>query len=216
MAKKIFNRLEGIVDVTDQDSGIGKYKELMGPDNVRISIITKDGVEKIYDFGPFYGKGYDDIVHATQRTLVVISDEYTKSKYLSYATLSNYIRAIFSFWFPFLGIVATALARPLKIEDINKSLIGRYVISLREDGVVLLTQKQRYSSTKSVIVKMIGMNIIKEPRQALFPRNPFPNSNRTAKGESAFSPKEMGALTKSLANELREVKKKLGGYQSTI
>jgi integrase len=159
-----------------------------------------------YDFSPYYGKNCDVIVYAMQKMIEHMLEESLQSNLLSTTTISGYCRQGAFNFLPFCALMSSALGRDMQLDDINCNLVCRYIAYLAENDVAKITQKQQYNATKSVLVRMVMSGWLGVSRQDLFPKNPYPNSNRSAKGEKPLSWSEMGKLTKALANDLRQIK----------
>lgn len=174
-----------------------------------------------FDFSPYYGKGFDMITTICQYTIEKLLDESinTKQASLSIATIASYCNNL-KHLFKFCDLWRSGLGTDLFPENINSSFINElinYIKGYRDSPV---SQKGYYSSCKSVLVSshrlgyLSGVDI-----KSIFPRNPFPNNNRQAKGQRALTPEEKKRLVIALKNEVTHIvahEKALTGYELGI
>lgn len=156
------------------------------------------------NFGKHYGTGCDVVVYACQRTLERMAEDSAKSsgKTLSPATIEGYFRIGLGAFLPHCATMVAALGRDLRLDDIDRDLVDHFIAELRQSGGKPSAQKNRYAKAKSVLVDMGQSGWIS---QDIFPRNPFPNSNRSMKGQSALSEPERKAVLKALKADMREI-----------
>ena len=156
------------------------------------------------DFDKYYGTGCDVVVYACQRTLERMAEGSAKSggKTLSSATIATYFENGLAAFLPHCATMTAALGRDLRLDDIDRDLIEHFIAQLRQSGGKLSAQKNRYASAKSVLVAMGQSGWI---AQDIFPRNPFPNSNRSVKGQAALSEPERKAVLKALKADMRTI-----------
>ncbi|MCK7550675.1 hypothetical protein [Marinobacter goseongensis] len=161
------------------------------------------------DFGKYYGAGCDAIVYAAQRTLERMADASRRSggKTLSATTIAGYYQSGLSVFLPLCATMAGALARDLRLDDIDRPLIDHFIAHLRQSGGKLGSQKNRYSCSKSVLVAMGQSGWIAKD---IFPRNPFPHSIRSVKGQTALSERERKVVLKALKADMRAIIDKSG------
>ena len=67
-----------------------------------------------------------------------------------------------------------------ELDDIDRHFIDHFIAHLRQSVSNLAFQKIRYTNVKSVLVAMGHSGWI---AKIIFPRNPYPNSNRSSKGQ---------------------------------
>ena len=141
------------------------------------------------EFAKQYGNGCDVIVYATQRALdrMARACAETGGKTLSAATIASYYRAERVSFLPFCATMASALGRELRLDDIGRQFIDHFIAYLLQSGGSFAYQKTQYQATKSVLVAMGQSGWIAKD---IFPRNPFPNSNRSTKAQAALSEQE--------------------------
>ena len=183
-------------DTLDLDALPPEQPVIRLPENI-------SGVRNL-DFGRYYGAGCDGVVYAAQRTLERMADASRKSggKTLSPMTVAWYYLNGLSAFLPFCATMAGALGRELRLDDIDRPLIDHFIAHLRQSGGKLASQKNQYHAAKSVLVGMGQSGWIAKD---IFPRNPFPNSNRSMKGQAALSERERKAVLKALKADMRAI-----------
>nr|WP_246638235.1 hypothetical protein [Halomonas neptunia] len=165
------------------------------------------------DFARHYGNGCDVVVYATQRALDRMAKACADSsgKTLSAMTIANYFNNGLSAFLPFCATMASALGRELRLDDIDRQFTDHFIAQLRQSGGSLSTQKNRYTSTKSVLAEMGQSGWIAKD---IFPRNPFPNSNRSVKGQATLSEPERRSVMQALKADMQAIIKGRGPLTS--
>lgn len=165
------------------------------------------------EFEKFYGTGCDTVVYACQRTLerMIEASEKSDGKTISPTTLGGYFNSGLSAFLPYCAVIATALGRDLRLDDIDREFVNHYIAQLQQTGGKPSSQKERYSTTKAVLVAMGNSGWIAKD---LFPRNPFPNSNRSTTGQAALSEFERKSVLRALKADMREIIKGNGPLTS--
>lgn len=165
------------------------------------------------DFAKHYGNGCDVVVYATQRELgrMAKASADSSGKTLSAVTIVHYFHAGLSAFLPFCAPIASALGRELRLDDIDRKFIDHFIGYLRQSGDQLIYQKKQYDSTKSVLVAMGQSGWIAKD---IFPRNPFPNANRSMRGQAALSEPERYGVMRALKADIRAIIKKRGPLTS--
>lgn len=157
-----------------------------------------------FDFGPWYGVGFDPIALACQRQIERFLDKQDSDVEVS--TVSSYCSMGLSSFFKYLVVLAAALRRQLGLADIMRDTIDGYLLFLRDTGVAAASQRLAYSNTKSVL-SALGrrrlVTVIESGSNATFPRNPFPNLHRTGTGERPLSSAERKAFTVAIKTAVR-------------
>lgn len=132
------------------------------------------------------------------------------AKTLSPRSILTICRAGIPQWFAFLDDLATKGRLVLKMTDITKDLLDGYVIWLlrkpadTETGVLSYTAARAiYSQTKSILLECVCVGIL---QRDCLPVNPFPGSNRSAKGHLPYSTAEMSRLMSALAKDLAGIR----------
>ena len=165
------------------------------------------------DFAKHYGHGCDVVVYATQRALDLMARACAESdgKTLSAATIARYHQNGLSAFLPFCATMSAALKRELRLDDIDRQFIDQFIAHLRQSDVRLSSQKVRYATTKAVLAAMGESGWIAKD---IFPRNPFPNSNRSMKGQTALSEPERRSVLQALKTDMRAIIKGSGSLTS--
>jgi len=165
------------------------------------------------DFAKHYGNGCDVVVYATQRALDLMARACAESdgKTLSAATIARYHQNGLSAFLPFCATMSAALKRELRLDDIDRQFIDQFIAHLRQSDVRLSSQKVRYATTKAVLAAMGESGWIAKD---IFPRNPFPNSNRSMKGQTALSEPERRSVLQALKTDMRAIIKGSGSLTS--
>jgi hypothetical protein len=205
MAKKDFK----IVDLKLDYVACEKQRvvtEMVPPRLTMVKFPVNGSNSRTHDFGAHYCKGCDYIVYAIQRTVEHMLSESVESGTLTVTTIVGYCKIGLAQFLPFCQLVAAALKRDLTLDDIDKGFVERFIGYLAEGKTSKVSQKSTYSQAKSILVGMCKLGWLTSDQREIFPRNPFPNSNRLAKGQKAFSSPELGRLTKALADDLRRIK----------
>lgn len=138
-----------------------------------------------FDFSPWYGRCIDLITYACQQQIERFLAG--QDSMVEITTVAGYCNRGLRYFLDYLVLRATALGHELTLADIDRELIDSYLGHLACLGVSSVSQKGIYCSTKSVL-HAIGQRgliaLVTAGDAATFPRNPFPNSNRKAKGET--------------------------------
>ncbi|KJZ64641.1 hypothetical protein [Pseudomonas fluorescens] len=159
-----------------------------------------------FDFARWYGAGIDSITYACQRQI----ERFLAGQdgVVAVTTLAAYGQNGLRHFLDYCVLRATAFGRNLALADVNRDLIDGYLGHLAGLGVVTITQKTSYTQTKSVLVALGRRGLIPVVTSgdaATFPRNPFPNSNSKAKGETALSKPERQAFTLALRHAIKPI-----------
>lgn len=123
-------------------------------------------------------------------------------------TITGYCRTGLRPLLNYLLTYATALGGKLNLIDINRNLVDAFLAHLAGKSISTNTQKNIYNSAKAVLMELGKHKIIKivhSGDNATFPPNPFPNSNRLMRGESALSKKERIQFTQAIRKEISPI-----------
>ena len=211
--RKDFNQAS-LVPVADEN-GVVVTKPVLKlgiPANTVVSFDANALQRLSYDFGKHYGHGFDVITSAVQQTIDVMLEESN----LETSSIAKYCCSGFSFFAEYLTISAKAMGRELALSDITIELIENYIQHLKRGFPNGTTAKNKYAELKSILV---NMQIKGWLERFDFPRNPFPDSNRKAKGQTAFSKAERTRVAYALkadVNNILEKNEPLNGYELTI
>lgn len=166
--------------------------------------------DKGHDFSVYYGRGFDAIASAFQQTIQIIVNERT----VEFSTVNVYCRSGIKYFTDYLCLYRAAQRRHLNLTDITGDLLQNYIRHLKTSYPN--SGKVFYGSLKSILVKMQSMGWICD---VVFPKNPFPNSNRKNKGQIAFSKAERKRLAYALREDVNSILSKEGpltGYELSI
>jgi len=114
-------------------------------------------------------------------------------------------------WFAFLDWKYDNDSAILTMEDITSNVIEQYIEWLRFKSADTTSTHLSYSGAKSVYTQTKSVlsecaNVGALPR-SVFPKNPFPNSNRARISYKPYSKGEMIRLLKALSTDLLEIRR---------
>ncbi|MGP9671104.1 phage integrase SAM-like domain-containing protein [Pseudoalteromonas sp. AOP31-A2-14] len=199
-------------------------REIVRPINPVVNypnIGSKGGNGSNINFTRFYGKGYDDItnrVYYTAKALLKNTDA------LSEETQRSYFNSGFSHFAEYLTLFRYSASEDLTQADITPELIDQYLLHLKGSDIGYNTQKGYYTHLKSMLIHMrdkgywsvIGyINLNSD----FFPKSPFPNSSKRAKGEKPLTSHEKRQVVVALKQAIKPIYQKtepLTGYQLTL
>ncbi|MFS8172928.1 phage integrase SAM-like domain-containing protein [Vreelandella titanicae] len=158
------------------------------------------------NFAKHYGNSCDVVVYAAQRAIDIMATACTESggKTLSATTIAGYYSRGLAAFLPFCTIMASALGRDLQLNDIDRQFIDHFIAHLRQSGVSIGSQKGLYTAAKSVLVAMGQSGWI---AKNIFPRNPYPNADRSLKGQPPLSEPERRSVLGALKADMRAIMK---------
>ena len=182
---------------------------------------SKGGKGSNFDFTRFYGKGYDDITNRayyTAKALLKNTDAFTE------LTQREYFIVGFSFFAQYLTLFRHSSSEDLRQTDITPELIEQYLLHLKRGGLSYGSQKGYYTHLKSLLTRMkekgywsavgdINLN------SDFFPKNPFPHSNKRAKGAKPLTSHEKRQVVVALKQAIRPIYQKtepLTSYELTL
>jgi hypothetical protein len=166
---------------------------------------TKTGGGWNYDMGKHYGKGFDDI---TNRAFYTVFTLLKNSKDGSEKSKLSYLQVGFRRLAEYLEIWHHAKGGEMTLEDITPELIEGFRVHLRGLSIEYTTQKSIYAQVKSLLSAMRRHGywpVDKDAYYATFPKNPYPNSNRRAKGARPFSEHEKRQVVVALKQALTSI-----------
>jgi len=183
------------------------------PTKTVVSLPENASTNRKLDFTKYYGNGCDVVVYAAQQAIDRLAKTSVESggKTLSVVTIVSYYNVGLAAFLPFCATMASALRRELRLDDIERQFIDHFIAHVRQSGGSLVSQKGRYQSTKSVLVAMGQSGWIAKD---IFPRNPFPNSNRSKKGQTALSESERRSVLRALKADMQAIIKGSGPLAS--
>ncbi|WP_318834175.1 hypothetical protein [Burkholderia cepacia] len=166
------------------------------PANTGIQFARSVGYHtKRFDFKPWYHVGIDSITYACQRQIERFIDGQDRE--LTHVSIYTLCQGLVGF-LDYLAQLSMVIGRNLVLGDITRATIDGYLVALGDAGISRVTQKNQYSSTKTVLKELCRRNIITYVRSgddATFPRNPFPGANKAQRGESPLGSAERKAFS---------------------
>lgn len=122
---------------------------------------------------------------------------------LSILTISSYYSLGLVGFSGFLQVLSGVLKRDIYWTDINKTVIDHFIVFLAESDISIVTQKNKYSALKSVLILCFKAGLLQHISEVknLFPDNPYPKSNKKGKGQSPYSKPEFKRLITAIRNE---------------
>ncbi|WP_257111975.1 hypothetical protein [Pseudomonas ficuserectae] len=177
--------------------------EAIPPANTTVEFGRNASSCRTFDFAPWYGAYIDAITYACQqqiRRFLAGMDGAVEA-----STVTNFCHSGLRHFLDYSILRATAFGRDLTLTDLDRNLIDGYLGHLAGLGVNPTSQRNNYNGAKSVLLALGRrglINLIASGDAATFPRNPFPNSNRKMKGETALNKHERQAFAATLRQAL--------------
>lgn len=180
--------------------------EAIPPKNTTVEFGRSSSSLRRFDFARWYDSGIDPITYACQRQierfLAGQDGAVTASTVVGYCKngLRNFLDCCV--------LRATGFGRDLALADVNRDLIDGYLGHLAGLGVATTAQKTFYTQTKPVLLALGRRGLIPlvtSGDAATFQRNPFPNSNRKYKSETALSKLERQAFAVALRQAITPI-----------
>lgn len=179
--------------------------EAIPPTNTTVEFGRSSSSLRRFDFSRWYDSGIDPITYACQRQVerfLIGQDGAVTAR-----TVVGYCIGL-RYFLDYCVLRATAFGRDLALPDVNRDLIDGYLGHLAGLGVATTAQKSLYTQTKPVLLALGRrglIHLVTSGDAATFPRNPFPNSNRKYKGETALSKRERQAFTVALRQAIKPI-----------
>lgn len=208
--RKVFTKTDiGVPEIDhthDLKGNVVILSDVVPPTNTRVKFGRNASSRRSFDFARWYGVGIDPITYACQRQVerFLVGQEGAPTR----SSVANICHAGLNKFLEFCALRSSALCRNLALSDVNRNLIDGFLAHLALQTVVVITQKTYYTKTKSVLVALGQRGLIPlviSGDDATFPRSPFPNSNRTAKGESALSKRERQEFIVALQQAIKPI-----------
>lgn len=179
--------------------------EVIPPLNTTVEFGRNASCNRSFDFANWYGGGIDLITYACQRQVERFLAGQDGA--IEATTVVTYCTALRRF-LDYCRLRAKVSDRDLTLTDVDRDLIDGYIGYLTGLGLKATCQRGLYSQTK-VVLLAIGRRglipLIASGDEATFPFNPFPNTNRIAKGEVALSKRERQAFTAALRQAIEPI-----------
>lgn len=180
--------------------------EAIPPKNTTVEFGRNATSSRSFDFARWYGAGIDPITYACQRQIERFLAGQDGAVVTS--TVSGYCNNGLRNFLDCCVLRATALGRNLALDDVGRDLIDGYLVHLTGKGVTTTAQKSIYTQTKPILLALGRRGlilVITSGDAATFPPNPFPNSNRKSKGETALSKRERQSFTVALRQAIKPI-----------
>ena len=180
--------------------------EAIPPTNTTIEFGRNASSARSFDFARWYGAGIDPITYACQRQIERFLADQDGA--VTVTTVVAYCVNGLRYFLDYCVLRAMAFGRDLVLTDVTRDLIDGYLGHLAERGLKTGTQKSFYTRIKSVLLALGRRGLISltvSGDSATFPKSPFPNSNRKAKGETALSNRERRAFTAALRQAIKPI-----------
>lgn len=171
-----------------------------------MTVMFPPGIKRrTFNFAPWYGLGIDPITYACQRQierfLAGQDDE------LSPNTVVTYCLQGMRFFLDYLILLSAATSEEMGLETVERALIDGFISSLDCTSDSLVTKKNKYQATKSVLIALCHRGLIVEVKgghdNATFPHNPFPGSDRTRAGEKPLPKGQRNAFALAVKDAVR-------------
>lgn len=192
----------------DSESNLIILSAAIPPENTLVKFGRNASNTRSFDFGCWYGVRIDSITYACQRQV----ERFLAGQegVITGSTVASYCQNGLRTFLDYCKLRSVALERDLTLRDVSRDLIDGYLNHLSGLGnpPTKTTQKSRYSKAKSVLLALGRRGLIPlvtSGDMATFPRNPFPNNNRNAKGETALSKHERTIFTIALHQAIRPI-----------
>lgn len=180
--------------------------EAIPPLNTAVKFTRNSSSTRSFDFARWYGAGIDPITYACQRQIERFLAGQDGA--IAVTTAAHHCTIGLRYFLDYCLLRAAAFGRNLVLADVNRDLIDGYLRHLTGLSLATISQKNVYTKTKSLLTALGRRGLfplVPSGDTATFPRNPFPNSNRKVKGETALSKRERQAFTKALREAIRPI-----------
>lgn len=207
--RKVFAKTDlSIPQVEHSHDAVGNVvilPEAIPPKNTTVEFGRSSSGFRRFDFARWYDSGIDPITYACQRQVERFLTGQDGA--VTARTVVGYCIGL-RYFLDYCVLRATAFSRDLALADVNRDLIDGYLGHLAGLGVAITAQKSLYTQTKPVLLA-VGrrglIHLVTSGDATTFPRNPFPNSNRKYKGETALSKRERQAFTVALRQAIKPI-----------
>ncbi len=183
--------------------------EACPPSVTRVVFGVNARSSRSFDFGPRYGRGFDEVVLGCQRSV----EHLINAGKLSLATVSSYCSVGMTKFLDFCEAWCKSKQTTLRIQDVNAELAQHYANYLARRGIVPLSQRAAYITAKNVLVVLSHHGIL-PPISTVFPGGLYPNMNRQPKGAKPLSEAERQRFVDALKPELIAIFK--GHFQGAM
>ncbi len=156
-------------------------------------------------FSHLYGQGLDDIV---KHLHVVLWERRRTPERFSASSVHNGWNAMERTFLPFLAEMRVARGHDLTLADLDEPLIRAYIDWLRyypartSSGFLAYTGQRVYYKNVKGLLNTLSQRWVLRSAAEIFPKNPYPNSNRRGKPHKAYSTAERNRLLQALWSDL--------------
>ncbi|MFC4656050.1 hypothetical protein ACFO3I_13630 [Rheinheimera marina] len=161
-----------------------------------------------FDFCRFYGKGFNEIVFACQHTIEHLLSESisTHQSSLSIVSIAGYCYIGARNLFDFCSLLHASVKNDITLSSVTPKYIIEYIQYIKGLTLAPASQKTSYTLTKSLLIACHRAGYLPDVDiKTLFPRNPFPHSNKQMKGERPLSQHEKRYLVLALKSEMSRI-----------
>jgi len=208
--RKVFTKTDlSVAEVEHSRDATGNVlilPDAIPPTNTTVEFNRNVSRNRRFCFARWYGVGIDPITYACQRQI----ERFLAGQEgpLADCTVVSLCRNGLNTFLDSCVLRATALGRILTLGDVNRDMIDGYLGHLAGRGTAITSQKVHYTKTKSVLYTLGRRGLIPlviSGDAATFPRNPFPNSNRHHKGETALTKRERQSFSLALRQAIKPI-----------
>lgn len=197
--------------VTLYDHGDNKTGSIEQPTDeiIDIPLPINPTSSRNINLSPHIGQGFDSLLPGIYLVFKKAIDDSVKSgqSSSSITTIVSYYMNGFRTFSRYLRVLYSVLKRDVEWSDINNTVIDQYIVYLAQGDQSYATQVSFYSGTKNLL--RLCMNAgwlphIEHPHD-LFPKNPYPGSSKSTKGQRPFSKAEFKRLTRAVRDEYKSI-----------
>ena len=178
------------------------------PTAMKVNFPENPSGTRAFDFAPYYGQGFDAITTICQATIEKLIQQSvdTQQAAIAVSTITSYCHIGLKPFFGFLALWHAGAKRDLQPVDITPELIEEFIHHLKASDIVYTAQKTYYTNAKSALTASHTQGYLPHADiKHLFPKNPFPNSNRQKKGQRPLTQAESKQLVLALKMEMTRI-----------
>lgn len=178
------------------------------PTTMTVHFPKNDSTVRSFDFAPYYGQGFDAITTICQATIEKLIQQSidTQQGVIAITSIVSYCQSGLKTFFGFLTLWRAAAKRDLQPVDITPELIKEFIHHLKASEIGYTTQKGYYTHAKAALTASHTQGYLPHAdTERLFPKNPFPNSNRKYKGQKPLTQAETKQLVSALKMEMTRI-----------
>jgi hypothetical protein len=193
------------VDRGDAAAPVRQTSAPIGPGETTVRLPRTSSSRKSFDFAPFYECGFDDITAKCQAVIEHMILAGTPNQ----ETVSGYCASV-AYFLSFCREKVALTGGPLLTDGIDRCFLVKFLDFLRRqtsrNGSAWTYRRQKtvYTNTKSVLLACGRRQWLAAP-EAVFPRNPFPRSNRRVQQAKALSNGERERFAVALKADVASV-----------